>query len=102
MFRPLGSEVHALLRNDLGIAAELMLLKATDNPTGVALIAIRVYNDMGAKLDNYQMESFQKKLIPQIYWYVFLVNFICSLISPTPNLRDHFPAILTRNYTSNN
>ena len=34
------------------------------------------------------LESFQKKLIPQIYWYVFLVNFICSLISPTPNLRE--------------
>ena len=37
----------------LGIAAELMLLKATDNPTGVALIAIRVHNDMVAKLHKY-------------------------------------------------
>ena len=33
--------------------------------------------------------------------FLFLVNFIYSLISLTPNLRDHIPAILTRNYTSN-
>ena len=37
----------------LGIAAESMLLKATDNLTGVAMIVIRVCNDMGAKPDKY-------------------------------------------------
>ena len=33
----------------LGIAAELMPLKTTENLAGVAIIVIRVYNDMGAK-----------------------------------------------------
>ena len=37
----------------LGIAAESMLLKATDNLAGVAMIVIRVYNDMDAKPDKY-------------------------------------------------
>ena len=48
----------------LGIAAELMLLKATDNPTGVALIAIRVYNDMGAKLGNSRLRQEQSNSRP--------------------------------------
>ena len=36
-----------------GTAAELMPLKATENLAGVAIIAIRVYSDTGAKLDKY-------------------------------------------------
>ena len=41
------------MRAKLDIAAESMLLKAADNLTGVAMIVIQVYNDMGAKLDKY-------------------------------------------------
>ena len=40
----------------LGIAAESMLLKAKDNLAG-AKIVIRVYNDMGAKLDKYHQRE---------------------------------------------
>ena len=37
----------------LGIAAESMLLKATENIAGVAMIVMWVYNDTGVKLDKY-------------------------------------------------
>ena len=52
--------------------------------------------------DHTKMESFQKKSFHKCTGtFLFLVNFISSLISRTPNLQDHFPAILMHGCTTN-